>query len=334
MDSEWIGGVRLFTSKDLPVAKPVANHSEPFPLVEYQTSLKACERAMWPSGTHGTVTQVAWISRPGILVVSALDGTLMQLTQNVLEENIPVHNSSEAKQSPPMKASQKEPTTKKSFSKVIYTHPDRVDHMKALDNPNGVPYLVSANSNGTIVVLDLAAAKVSNIASKAVSFRPCTALCTSGTTIAAAFQDRTVHLLDSQLNETTRLTAAATEDPVITSVAISASNPNLVAISTLDQTLQLYDLRNTANSVHHVATESVNRGLKFGGPQNSLIAAGSDDGFVRVYDTSTETSLKQPVYSFKHGDRVTTVSWNPEKDNEVVSASFDGLMLRHPIESQ
>ena len=327
MDSDWSGGVRLF-SDEIPAVKVREDPFSMFPLSEYQAQMKTTERGMWVSGTHGTVTQVVWISRPGTLLVSTLDGSILQLTQNFLDEGMPVA-APEPKAAPTAKSAAKDaPAKKPTFSKVLYRQTDALEHMKSLENPNGVPYLVSSTASGNLLVLDMAAGRTSPLVSKRASYNACSALSTSNTTIAASFHDNTVHLFDSQLAIKLKISGLPMEDPTITSIAQSQSNGNLLAVGTLDEQLILIDVRNASTPVSTMAIGGAIRSAKFS-ESDALLATAGDSGHVQLWDVSKP--MEAPLYEFKHADRATGVHWNPESPGEFVSVAFDGLIVKHHV---
>lgn len=332
MDSDWIGAVRLF-SNELPLAEPVDDVTEQFPLEKYQKSLKSAERGMWTSGSHGAVTQTAWLSRPGTLLVSTFDGAILQLTQNLLDESPQSASNADAKAPAGAKASAKEAAKDKkstpTFSKVIYRHTDAVRHLKIIDNDGGVPRVVTASVSGLLTALDLAGGKVSVISSKKASFQPCSSLVNHSAGLAASFGDNVIHILDSNLNTTHKIQCIATEDDLITSIAASQNNSNLLAAGTIDQHLCLIDVRNTSAPISIIETGGAIRACSFNNA-SSLISTASDDGYVQVFDIASSTINPTPIYSFKHADRVTSVAWTSEA-GEIVSTSFDGLALRHKV---
>lgn len=325
MDSEWIGAVRLF-SGEIPLAKPVEDPTSEFPLSQYQTSLKSVERGMWASGNHGAATQVVWLPRPGSCLVSTFDGAIMQLTQNVLDESPSTAPAADAKPGPASKAAPKEAAKKPTFSKVLHRHTDSVCHMKVLDNPGNVPYVVTSTTAGQVTLLDLAGGKVSTIAARRAAVSRCTALAIDGTTIAASFDDHFVHLFDSQLATTAKIASTVSEDPIVS----VTSSGHLLALGTLDQHLVLFDVRKSAAPLSKIVTGGAVRALSFNSDATKL-ATGSDDGHVQVFDIASNAITATPTYDFKHGDRVTALSWSPETTTEFVTVAFDGLALRHQV---
>lgn len=325
MDSDWMGAVRLF-SGEIPLAKPLDDPTGSFPLSQYQASLKSVERGMWASGTHGAVTQVAWIPRPGSCLVSTFDGAIMQLTQNVLDESPSAAPAAEAKTGPAGKAGAKEATKKPTFSKVVYRHTDSVCHMKILDNPATLPSLLTATTAGQLNVLDLAGGKASVIASRNAAVSRCTALSVNGNHIAASFEDQFVHIFDSQLAPVAKIAAVVSEEPI---VSVAASG-HLLAFGTLDQQLVLVDTRNSDKPLSTIATGGAIRALSFNTGASKLASAG-DDGHVQVWDVSATALSSTPVYDFKHADRATALAWSLDSTTEFVSVAFDGLALRHQI---
>lgn len=325
MDTEWIGGVRLF-SGEIPLARASVEADGVFPLAEYQSAMKACESAMWTSRTQGAVTQVVWMPRPGSLLVSTFDGSILQLTQNLLDESPSVAPIADPKPSAGVKGGAKEAGKKPSFSKTLYRHTDAVKHLKLLDQDSGVPYLISSTVSGDLTVLDAATGKISVVTIKKVSYQPCSALSTAQSTIATAFSDSVVHILDAQLNNTSKLLLLKSEDPCITAIGQDSSNLHC-AVATLDEHLYLYDLRNSATPLSTTTTQGAIRSISFS-EKGDFLATASDAGHVHV---SPLTDLNSKVYSFKHADRVTNVKWAQQ---EVISSSFDGLILRHSIKTQ
>lgn len=325
MDSDWMGAVRLF-SGEIPLAKPLDDPTASFPLAQYQTSLKSVERGMWASGTHGAVTQVAWLPRPGACLVSTFDGAIMQLTQNVLDESPSAAPAAEAKSGPAGKSASKEAAKKPTFSKVIHRHTDSVCHMKILDNPGNVPYVLTATTAGQLTLLDLAGGKASAIATRNASVSRCTALSVNGTTLAASFDDHFVQLFDSQLAPVSKIAATVSEEPI---VSVAASG-HLLAFGTLDQQLVLVDTRSSDKPLSTIATGGATRALSFN-TSASKLASASDDGHVQVWDVTATALSASPVYDFKHADRVTALAWGLDSTTELVSVAFDGLALRHQI---
>jgi WD40 repeat protein len=329
MDTEWLGGVRLFSS-EIPLAQAPGDAEAVFPLATYQEGMKSVDRGLWTSKSHGVATQVVWLSRPGSLIVSTFDGAILQLTQNLLDDPSASSSNSDAKVAPSGKGTAKESAKKPTFSKVIYRHADSVKHMKTLDQPSSMPYLVTATVAGDVNVIDAAVGKVSAISSQKLSSRPCSALTTSGSIIAISFEDQFVHMLDSNLATTSTLKIAQSEDPFVSSIALDHSGL-FCAVATLDEHLYLYDLRKTDSplaSSSSSLTSGAIRSLNYS-KDDKFLAAGSDDGHVRAW--SSQSDLSTPIYDFKHVDRVTNVNWSSDAPHELISAAFDGLILRHEI---
>lgn len=325
MDSDWMGAVRLF-SNEIPIALPAEDPYAMFPLPTYQALLKSSERGMWASGSHGAATQVVWLPRPGSCLVSTFDGAIMQLTQNVLDESPSASSPVDTKAASGSKVAAKESTKKPAFSKVIYRHTDSVCHMKILDNPGGVPFVVTATTAGSVSVLDLAGGKVSVASSRKFSFSRCSALTVAGTNTFASFDDQFVHIFDSQLCTTAKISSGVSDEP-ITAIA---SSGHLLALGTLDQQLVLIDTRNSSTALSKISTGGAIRTVAWN-EAGSKLAAGGDDGHVQIWDVAASALSNSPTYDFKHADRVTSLCWSPEAANELVSVAFDGLALRHQL---
>ena len=64
---------------------------------------------------------------------------------------------------------------------------------------------------------------------------------------------------------------------------------------------------------------------------DSLIATGSTDRFVRLYDKKAKQSVKTTLQF--HTGWVSSVKFNPNNANQLVSGSFDGLAVLWDIRS-
>lgn len=331
MDTDWTGGVRLF-SGEIPYAKQPEDSNTMFPLEDYQIALKKSEKGFWSSGMHGAVTQTVFVSRPGTLLASTLDGTILQLTQNLLEDS-GSNATAEAKPTTMPKVPLKEATKKPTYSKAIYRHADAVHHMRVVDNPSTALQLVTASCGGRVTVLDMAGGKAQMAADKKLSYAPCCALSTTASSFAISFETGATHIMDTQLNSSASITVTHSGDPTVASSAMGSHSP-LLALGLLDQCLQIFDLRNTSKALFHMDGAIFNgavRSLAFA-KESPHLATASDDGHIRVFDISKDAPSQ--LYQFKHADRATSVLWNEETaSKELVSASFDGLLLRHNLAS-
>lgn len=325
MDSDWSGGIRLFGA-DLPLAKQKSNPSDMFPLPDYQAALKSVEKGMWLSGKHGTVTQVVFVARPGSLLASTLDGSLLLLSQNLLDEPNAFANAVAATKGKTQDGAEKKKVT---FSKVVHRVTDAISHMRWLDNPDGAPSIVVATSSGQVLLLDTAGGKFSALLSKKVSFSRTTAFSVSDAQIAAAFENDGVHLMDTQLKVHATLKPSKIEDDTVTSIA---TQDHYIALGMLDQQVQIFDKRKITAPVSVIGSEHMQGGVRaMQWLGEGKLVFGGDDGFVRLFDTSAATPSS--LYSFKHADRVTSLSICPDSNNkEVVSGAYDGLLLRHKFD--
>lgn len=258
--------------------------------------------------TYGCINNVCYSSKmTDLVILGSISGALLSFSLNQIKNK----------------------ATENNLTK-LYQHNSSIEAMDTLGDTTSI---ISGNDIGQIVIYDIESStpllqwchtkQILDIAS-----RNDNTFCSSSYGGETFFWDNRISK-DPSIQLKTKL--SHDDDPTVSNISFHQKNDHLVALSMLSNAFRVYDIRSPDKPIINekglISKPSFR--IAFSPHQEDLIAIGSDDSSVKVFDISNS----KIVYKYeKHLDKVRSISWNKEK-NEFISGSWDRTVIKHTLDS-